>query len=388
MRIAEVPLLVLCFSSVLFYCYGIYAACVFNKRWQGSNDNFIPAITILKPICGSDSETYINLASFCQQNYPDSKNPNYEIIFAVRDPLDSAVGVIKQIINDFPQLDIQLIVNECVIGTNLKVSNLANAFAKARHDILLLADSDIRVGEDYLQRVIQPLQDENVGVVTCLYRSLAEGWVTNLEAIGTACDFHAGVLVSNQLEGRIKYAFGSTILIRKKVLENIGGFEAIADYLADDFQLGSLPAQAGYKVVLSDYIVEHVLSSDTLANAIKQQTRWARCVRVSRPWGYFGLIFTYGVVSSLLLLIFSRASIFAWEILCITWMIRLLMAWVIGVQILKDLAAQKYLLLVPLRDIITFVVWCHGFFGNIIDWRGQRMLLTKEGKLVAITNEK
>jgi ceramide glucosyltransferase len=383
MRIVEVPLLVLCFSSVLFYCCGIYAAYIFNKHSQDSNDNFLPTITILKPICGSDNETYTNLASFCQQDYP-----NYQIIFGVRDPLDSAIDVIKQIINDFPQLDIQLVVSERIFGTNLKVSNLANAYTKAKHEILLLTDSDIRVGKDYLQRVIQPLQDESVGVVTCLYRSLAEGWVTNLEAIGTACDFHAGVLVGSQLEGGIKYAFGSTILIRKQVLENIGGFEAIADYLADDFQLGYLPAQAGYKVVLSDYIVEHVLYRDTLANAIKQQTRWMRCVRVSRPWGYLGLVFTFGVVSSLLLLIFSNASILSWEILCITWIMRLLMAWVIGVQILNDLAARKYLLLVPLRDIITFVIWCYGFFGNIIDWRGQRMRLTKEGKLVAITNEK
>jgi ceramide glucosyltransferase len=370
-------LLFLCISSVLFYCCAIYAAIIFFADPQSIDLEFHPPISILKPICGLDSNAYENLASFCQQDYPE-----YQIIFAVRNSEDPCVEVIEKIIYNFSELDILLIVSDRVIGTNLKVSNLANAVAKAKHEILVLADSDIRVGTDYLQRVIQPLQDESVGVVTCMYRSFAQGWISILEAISTTTEFHAGVLVSKMQENGIKYAFGSTIAIPKKVLEAIGGFEAIADYLADDFQLGYLPVQAGYKVVLSNYIVEHVQISNNLVDAIRRQIRWARGKRVSRPWGYLGLIFTYGVVTSLLLLIATDGSIVGWLGLCICWVIRLIMAWVVGTISLKDPIVKKFLWLVPVCDLLSFAIWCFGFIGNTIEWRGQQLKLTKDGKLL------
>ncbi|BAZ30486.1 putative glycosyl transferase, group 2 family protein [Cylindrospermum sp. NIES-4074] len=373
-------LFILCVTAVFFYCYGIYAAIAFWRHPHPLDPQFYPAITILKPLCGVDSHAEKNLASFCQQDYPE-----YQIIFGVRDRQDPSIEVVQKLIQRFPEVDIQLVVCDRLIGANLKVSNLANAVTAAKHDILLLADSDIHVETDYLQRVIQPLKDENVGVVTCLYRSLAEGWVATLEAMGTATDFHPGVLVSSQLEG-VKFAFGSTIVIRQGVLAKIGGFSAIADYLADDFQLGYLPAQAGYKVVLSDYIVEHNLAISNPVDAIKRQIRWARCIRVSRPWGYLGLIFTYGTVTSLLLLITTGGSLFGWTGLTITWIMRLVMGWVVGVKILNDPVVKKFLWLMPLRDLLQFFIWCYGLVGSTIEWRGQRMKLIKGGKLVAINN--
>lgn len=370
-------LLILCILSVWFYCYAIYAAITFFADPQPIDLEFHPPVSILKPICGLDSDAYENLASFCQQDYPE-----YQIIFAVRNSKDPCIEVVEKIIHNFSELDILLIVSDRVIGTNLKVSNLANAATKAKYEILVLADSDIRVGRDYLQRVIQPLQDEKVGVVTCMYRSLIQGWISILEAINTTTEFHAGVLVSNIKENGIKYAFGCTIAIPKKVLEAIGGFEAIADYLADDFQLGYLPVQSGYKVVLSDYIVEHVHKSNTLIDVIKRQIRWAFCKRVSRPWGYLGLIFTYGVVTSLLLLIATNGSILGWLGLCICWVTRLVMAWVVGSISFKDPIVKKFLWLVPGCDLLSFVIWCFGFIGNTIEWRGQQLKLTKDGKLL------
>ncbi|BAZ24051.1 putative glycosyl transferase, group 2 family protein [Kalymmatonema gypsitolerans NIES-4073] len=381
LSIVDFLLLIFCLSAVLFYCYGIYAAIASFNHADPIDINFHPPVTILKPICGLDGEAYENLATFCQQQYP-----NYQIIFSVRDPLDSGIAVVKQIIQDFPQLDIELVVSDRTIGTNPKVSNLANAVTKAKYEILVIADSDIRVGTNYLQRVIQPLQDSSVGVVTCLYRSIAKGWVSTLEAIGIATDFHAGVLVSNQIEG-IKFAFGSTIAIRKQVLNTIGGFGAIADYLADDFQLGYLPVKAGYKVVLSGYIVEHVLDKSTITNSIQRQIRWARCIRVSRPWGYLGLIFTYGTVTSLVLLMATGGSIPGCAGLLITWVMRLVMGWVVGVKYLQDPCVQKYFWIVPLRDFVTFVIWCCGLFGSTIEWRGRQLRLTKDGKLVEITDD-
>ncbi len=388
LTIIDFLLLILCLSAFWFYCYAIYAAIAVFNRPQPIEQDFHPPVTILKPICGLDGEAYENFASFCQQDYPD-----YQIIFAVRDAEDPAIEIVQKIIYYFPDLDIQLVVSDTcdglhqgTIGTNLKVNNLATAVAFAKHEILIIADSDIRVGRDYLGQVIQPLKDSNVGVVTCLYRSLAQGWVTTLEAIGIATEFHAGVLVSKQLEG-IKFALGSTIVIRKKVLEVIGGFPAIADYLADDFQLGYLSAKAGYKVVLSNYVVEHILATSTLADSIQRQIRWARGTRVSRPWGYLGLIFTYGTVTSLFLFIATGGSWLGWIGLGLTWSARLVMAWVIGVWSLKDSSAKKFLWLVPLRDLMSFVLWCYSFVGNVIKWRGRALKLTKGGRLVELKTD-
>ncbi|MGK7878363.1 MAG: bacteriohopanetetrol glucosamine biosynthesis glycosyltransferase HpnI [Xenococcaceae cyanobacterium] len=369
-------LFILCLSAVWFYCYGIYAALAFSRHPQPVDPDFHPPITILKPICGLDDNTYKNFASFCRQDYPE-----YQIIFSVRDAQDPCVEVVKQIIKDFPEVDIQLVVSDRTIGTNLKVCNLANAETKAKYSILLLADSDIRVGADYLKRVIQPMRDPTVGVVTCLYRPLTQGWVANLEAIGVSTEYLAGVLVAHKLEG-IKFALGPTIAIRKNALEAVGGFLAIADYLADDFQLGYLPTQAGYKVVLSDYIIDHEIATESLMDLIHRQTRWYLCTRVSRPWGYLGLILSHGTATSLIFLMATVGSGLGWAVLLTTWSMRLIMAWVVGVHLLQDPVAKKFLWLVPLRDLISFGLWCYCIVGNTFEWRGRKLKLTKNGKLV------
>ncbi|NJM70739.1 MAG: glycosyltransferase [Scytonema sp. RU_4_4] len=380
LTIVHFLLLILCVSAVLFYCYGIYAAIEFFSHQTQIDLDFHPSITILKPICGLDIDTYENFASFCQQDYPE-----YQIIFSVRDEHDPSVQIVKKIIKNFPEIDISLVISDRTIGTNLKVSNLANAEVEAKYSLLLLADSDVRVGPDYLRRVVQPMRDPSVGVVTCLYRPQVRGWVAIFEALGISTEYHANVLVARGLEG-MNFALGPTITIRKSVLEVIGGFVAIADYLADDFQLGYLPTQAGYKVVLSEYIIDHAITTESFTDFIHRQTRWNCCTRVSRPWGYLGLIFTHGTAISLLFLIVKFGSIFGWVVAVITWSTRLIMAWVVGVRSLKDPIARKFLWLVPLRDLISFVLWCYSFVGDTFEWRGRRLRLTKGGKLVEITD--
>lgn len=371
-------LLLLSLTAIGFYCYSSYAAIDFFSRPHRIDSDFHPPITILKPICGIDSDAYENLASFCRQDYPE-----YQIVFGVRDEQDLGIAVVKQIISDFPTLDLRLVVSDRKIGTNLKVSNLANAALEAKYPLLLIADSDIRVDSDYLRRVIQPLRDQNVGVVTCLYRSLVQGWVAAFEALEISTKFQPGVLVARQLDG-LNFALGSTILLRKAALEAIGGFQAVADYLADDYQLGHLPAQAGYKVVISDYVVEHVLATESLTNLIQRQIRWARCIRVSRIWGYLGLIFTHGTATSLLCLLASGGSMLGWVVLSITWSTRLAMAWIVGVRSLQDAVARKFLWLVPLRDLLSFALWCYSLVGNNIEWRGRKLKLVEGGKLVEL----
>ncbi|MBD2242919.1 bacteriohopanetetrol glucosamine biosynthesis glycosyltransferase HpnI [Nostoc sp. FACHB-888] len=374
-------LLLLSLSAIWFYAYGIYAAIAFLNHQNPIAPDFHPAITILKPICGLDEQAYENFASFCRQDYPQ-----YQIIFSVRDANDPGIAVVRQIIQDFPELDLQLVISEHTIGNNFKVCNLANAESKAKYSILLLADSDVRVGPDYLRRVIGPMHDPDVGVVTCLYRPLTQGWVANLEGIGISTEYLAGVLVANKLH-KIEFALGPTIAIRRTVLEAIGGFPAIADYLADDYQLGYLPAQAGYKVVLSDYVIDHAIGTNSFVDLIQRQIRWLLCTRVSRPWGYLGLIFTYGTFTSLLLLITTGGSIFAWAILVITWMMRLFMGWFVAVKVLNDAVAKKLLWLILIRDLISFVLWYYCWVNNTFEWRGRQLKLTKEGKVMPITTD-
>ncbi|UBF24196.1 bacteriohopanetetrol glucosamine biosynthesis glycosyltransferase HpnI [Kovacikia minuta CCNUW1] len=316
-------------SAIGYYGYAMYAAVEFFSEPTQVDADFHPPISILKPICGLDSDAYENLASFCLQDYP-----NYQIIFGVQDFRDPSIAVVKQIIHDFPDVDIQLVISDRVIGTNLKVSNLANAAAEAKYDILLLADSDIQVKSDYLRQIVQPLRDPAVGVVTCMYRSQARGWVSAFEAIGISTEFLPSVLVARRLEG-MAFAMGATIVIRKTVLETIGGFLAVASYLGDDFKLGNLPAQAGYQVVLSDYIVDHVLATESISSFIHHQTRWTRGNRSARPLGYAGLIFTHGTATSLLFLLATGGTLTGWIAIGMTWIVRLTMAWLIGVKYLE-----------------------------------------------------
>jgi ceramide glucosyltransferase len=368
--------LLLSLSAIAYYCYAIYAAAQFFSQASPIDYDFHPPVSILKPICGCDSRTYENLASFCRQDYP-----TYQVIFGVQSWHDSSIGVIKQIIADFPDVDIQYVISDRDVGTNRKVGNLIHAFTKADYGIVLLADSDVYVHPNYLQQVVQPLSHPKVGVVTCLYRSLTEGWVAALEALVTATEFHPGVLVSTQTEG-IKFAMGQTIVLRRSVLQAIGGFEAIANYLADDYQLGYLPTQVGYKVALSHHMVDHILPVSTLLKALQRQLRWMMGIRVSRPWGYAGLIFTYGTVASLVFLLATEGSSLGWLVLGVTWAARLTMAWFIGVRHLHDPVAKQFLWFVPFRDFVSFALWCYSFIGNRIQWRGLQFRLTNHGELV------
>ncbi len=367
-----------CLSAIWFYCYAISGAKDLFSGIRKIEPDFWPPLTIFKPLCGIDGDLYANLASFCRQDYPE-----YQIVFGVRDRSDPSVEAVKQVIRDFPQRDIRLVIDNRMLGASPKVSNLANMEKEAKYPFLLISDGDIRVGEDYLKRIVQPMRDPNVGVVTCMHRSLSKGLAATVEALRISTDFCAGLLVARKLEG-VKFALGSTILVRKEALEKIGGFSAFADYLADDFMLGNLVGKAGYAVVLSDYVVEHALTTRCLTDLIRREIRWNRGMRVSRPWGYLGLIFTQGVPMSLFLLLWTTRSVFGWAILAATWIARLTAAHIVGFRYLKDRAARKYLWLVPVADLIGFVPWCYSLIGNTVDWRDQRFRLTPLGKLVLV----
>jgi len=376
-----IPLL-FCFTAVIYYGLVIYSTLDFLKQNIPVDPTFHPPVTILKPLCGIDKNFYEILSSFCRQNYP-----TYQIVFGVQDPNDPSIAVVKQLMQDFPDVDIDLVISDRAIGQNLKVSNLANAATLAKHPLLLSTDSDIRVGSDYLMTVVQPLKDPSVGVVTCLYRCLPQGLFALFVALAISTDNHPTILVSRKLGG-MSFGVGATLLIRQSVLASVGGFLAVADYLQDDFALGSLPSKAGHGVVLSNYVVEHELETKTASDFFKQLLRWNIGIRASHPWGYAGQIFTYGVVASLLFLLAMQGTSLGWSVLSVIWLLRVVMAWVVGVIALEDPVVKRYWWLVPLSDVVRFGLWCAAFVSNRIEWRGRQLQLTKDGKLIALTDKR
>jgi len=379
-------------AAIVYYLIAFVAGLLWfadRRRQRALGLDYTPPATIFKPVRGADAEAYENFASFLRQNYPE-----YQIIFGLREESDPAAPIIRRLIADFPGRDIELVISSGEFGHNAKVSNLRNMYAKAKHDVLLIADSDIRVEPDYLRRVVAPLRPQagaqagaQVGMVTCLYRGTnAKTFAGLLENIGVSSTFAPDVCSARALQG-VKFAFGSTIATRRETLERIGGFPALADYLADDFLLGSHAAKEGLEVVLSDCVVEHVSAPDTFVAMLRHQLRWARTVRVSRPWGYRGMIMTHGVATALMATWAWGFSGFALWLLAVTILARFLPLFVVGVYGLKDRALARYFWLAPIRDLIAFGVWAAGLVGDEIEWRGVRFRVTPGGKLAPVDVE-
>ena len=381
--VARALLLLCAVAALVYYAIALVAGCLWardRRRQRALGLHFTPPVSILIPVRGADVEAYKNFASFCEQDYPD-----FQLVFGCRDEHDSAVPIIRQLQADFPPRPIDMVISAQKIGANAKVSNLHNMLAQAVHDYLIVVDSDIRVTPDYLRRVIAPLQQRDVGMVTCLYRGAqATTFAALLENIGIAATFGPEVVSSRALEG-IKFALGSTVVTRREILETIGGFRRVADYLADDFLLGNLTAAAGYEVVLSDYVVDHIAAPDTIKTMLQHQLRWARSVRISRPKGYAGLILTHGLATSLGLLLLLGITAFGWVIVALTVLLRFAAAIFVGVVLMKDQVLLKSLWLVPVRDLIGFGVWLMSFGGNEIYWRGHRFVVRRSGKIEPIT---
>jgi ceramide glucosyltransferase len=370
-------------SSSLYYLLCLWGAATFlNQREAGvgAPPTQAPAVSILKPLKGIDPEIYESFRSHCVQDYPE-----YEIIFGVSDPNDPAIESVKKLQEEFPDRRIRLVVASQILGANVKVSNLAQMLPQAGYDYLIVNDSDIRVQADYLRRVIVPLAAEKVGMVTCLYRGVAGSTLgSRLEALGISSDFCAGVLAARQLDGGIRFGLGSTLAFRRSELEKIGGFDSIVDYLADDYELGKRIAELGFAVELSEVVVETYLPAYGLRDFFMHQLRWARGVRDARAAGYFGLIFSFGILWALVAVVVSAAALWSWGALAFTLFLRYAVALLVGWKILRDRQAIKYAWLVPLRDLIAVVVWIVSLGGDTVTWRGNRFRL-KNGRLTRIT---
>ena len=361
-------------AAVIFRLIAFSAGRKFFRRRVPSAD-FHPPVTLLKPVKGMDDEARDNFESFCRQNYPQ-----YQLLFGVSDPDDPAVPLIQAIMAEHPDRDISLVIATESLGPNGKVSTLCQMLPKAKYPFLIVSDSDMRAQPDYLQRVVAPFADPGVGLVTTLYRGRgAKTRGAALEALTVNTDFLPSVLVAERFEG-LSFALGATMAVRQKALEGIGGFSALVDFLADDYQLGNRVFRAGWGLVLSDVIVDHVVRTSTVREFLLHQLRWARTYRVSRPGGYFLTLLTRGLFFATALVLLNPGAPLAYRLLVGYLVLRLGTAAWFHVKVGES--DPKDLWLLPVRDLLAVGIWAAAFLGNTVTWRGESFQVTREGKLI------
>jgi ceramide glucosyltransferase len=353
------------------YCLLAIAAAVrHSRKCRPQSSRGRSAISVLKPLAGLDEGLEDNLRSYFEQDYED-----FELLFAVRHGLDAAVSVVQRLMLEYPAIRSKLIVTGEPPYPHAKVFSLKCMFDQARHDLIVMADSDVRVGPDFCRSLADEFGDERLGLVTCPYRAVAgKSFWSRLEAVGMNTDFHAGLFTAVMMEGT-KFAVGPTIVARRNVLLALGGIERVKDYLAEDYMLGRIAAEQGFVVRLSPYVVEHRIGSSGMRANFSHRLRWARSSRRSRPWGYVGQFFTHSLPVGLLAGIIHPQW---WWLVAITAFLRAAAAWVVSDRILN--AAIPWLLL-PLQDAVGFIFWIAGFFGKSIHWRGRRYTLNRDGTM-------
>ena len=332
-------------------------------------------ISVLKPLSGAEDQLEANLRTFFTQRYQ-----TYEILFAVRHADDAAVPTVEKLRAEYPSVPVRLIVTGEPPYPNAKVYSLDLMKTAARHELLVMSDSDIRATPEMLATLAAEFADPKVGLTTCPYRAVPGRsiWST-LEAIGMNTQFLGGVLTARMLEG-MKFALGPTITARKSVLDQMGGFDKLSKYLAEDFVMGKFADELGYRVLLSSYVIEHHIGSQGFVANFSHRLRWARSTRRSRPAGYAGELFTMPLPPALLL--WYWAPSFGW-VAMLAIALRACSAWACAGWVLGDRLTARLWWLLPVQDILAFLIWIAGFFGNHITWRGRRYLLQPDGRFLA-----
>ena len=351
----------------------------FSRERKKVLGSFIPAVSVLKPVRGVDFASYENYASFCCQDYPE-----YEILFCVNVLDDPAVPLIRNLMSEYPNRSIRLFLDAPQLGSNRKVNNLALLAREAKYDFLVQSDGDVRVGANYLRELAAPFEQPETGVVSCFYRGVTQAnlWA-EIEALGAATDFSAGVLVADWMEG-VTFALGASVATTKTWLAKIGGYEALVNVLADDYEVGNRVANAGGRVMVSREVVATMYPALTFGKFWEHQSRWARTVRLCRPASYIGLLFTHGLPWSVAGAVVSSTAVGAAAFLAAYLLLRLAVALTVGFWGLSDETTRRKFWLVPLRDALHCAVWVGSFFSNRIKWGEMDFRLTGSGEMVAI----
>jgi len=395
-------LLTLC--GVAYGLIALWSARDFERASRGevAGAGEAPGVSILKPVRGVDARMYAGLVSHCVQEY----SGEFELVFGVSSLEDAAVREVARLRVEFPGVSIRLV--ECTerLGASGKMSNLVQMLPEARFEHVIVNDSDIRVSPKYLERVMAGFggmgekqipggndskkgngKDEGdgenygggeVGLVTVPYVGRAEGGLwSKLEALGISTDFMPGVLVARKLEGGIRFGLGSTLATTKTALAAIGGFEAMVDQLADDYELGARLSAAGYRVELVREVVETSVPAYTLRGFCEHQLRWARSTRDSRRWGYVGLGVTYVLPWSMAAMVASGFALWSFSLFSMALLVRVSVALVVGVGILRDGQVLRDIVWLPLRDCFGLFFWAWSYAGDEIVWRGERFRLRR-----------
>ena len=369
--LAGILLFVLC-GSVVYSAMQIVAATRYLAVRPPALRSAQP-ISILKPLAGLDLDLESNLRTFFEQEYP-----SFEILFAVRSESDPAVPMVARLQREYSQIPSRLVITGEPPYPNAKVHSLDRMLAAAANDLVVMSDSDIRVTSELLRTIAAEFQDEHLGVATCPYRAVpGPSFWSRLEATGMNTDFWGGALVARMLEG-MRFAVGPTIAARRGVLQSIGGFDRVKDYLAEDFVIGKFAAEAGHGVILSSYVIEHHIGSATLSQNVAHRLRWGRSTRRSRPAGYVGQFFTMPLPLALLVCALSPAW---WPVLPLALVVRALAAYAVSARVLR---ARLNWFLLPIEDLFGFSFWLAGFFGNTISWLGRRYRLFADGRFELI----
>jgi ceramide glucosyltransferase len=376
-------LLALAAAPLAYYLLSIYCVAGYlrsTRKEKPQEPGAMPPASILKPVRGMDLEAYENFTSFCRLDYPE-----YEMVFAAADADDPAIPVIEKLQRDFPDREIRLVTNVPRVGANEKINNLCRLVREAKYDLVVMADSDVRVASDYLQDVVAPFQDPMVGAVTAFYRVTGGAnlslYLEQIESIDSA----SSAIIARRLEGNMQFAFGWTMATTKRHLREIGGWEAIADYHSDDFELGNRIARYGHRVELMRRPVEVVSERVTLREFLAHQLRWSIGLRNVRPVGYAGMIFTHGLPWAIVAAFVIRSHEIGVAYLLAYLVLRLGTAWTAGVRGLGYRTIAKRLWLLPLYDALSFGSWVAGLFLNKIVWRGLTYRV-RNGQLVPQTD--
>lgn len=328
-------------------------------------------ISVLKPLSGLDEGLEANLRSYFEQDYPA-----FEILFSVRRADDPAVAVAEELGREYPHVPSRVVITGEPPYVNAKVYALERMLAEARHDLLVMADSDTRAGRETLRTVAGEFEDPRLGIATCPYRAVPGRSIwSRLEAIGMNTEFLAGILVARLLEG-MKFGVGPCMAARRKAIEDMGGFARFKSYLAEDFEMGRLAVELGYRNILSCCVIEHRIGTHRIGANFEHRLRWVRSTRRSRPAGYAGQLFTYPLPLALLL---WAARPEWWPAAAFSIAMRAVAIWATAGWVLRDSGTLRRWWLVPAEEIVTFVFWILGFFGNTVAWRGHRYVLNRDG---------
>jgi ceramide glucosyltransferase len=357
---------------------------------------FLPAISLFKPLHGDESGLEANLRTFFEQDYlahiaaaggvpVENGVSRVELLFCARSDADEGLEIARRVAAEYPEITTKFVTSGAPWAANAKVCSLAAMAKVATHDLWAISDSDVRVTPDYLRRIVTPFANEQVGCATCLYRGVVMkgGLWSQLEAVGMTIEMSSGICADSLVEP-VRFALGPTMVTRRERVEEMGGFESMADYCADDFVLGNRIAKNGHKVVLSGHAIDHMVLQADFVDSIKHQVRWMKSTRFSRPKGHLGTSLTFGVpfgVTAWVGALMLGMPVLGWCALLGSVLGRSVQAWVVGRCVVQEKRIWTAMVLFPLRDLIGPLIWALSYASNRIQWRGEIYELVDGGRM-------